>query len=91
VEEEGGQLPPRGVHISPILLENCVLLDGALPEVQEGMHVLVEGEGIRDISHRPITAPDAYVINCQGKTLMPGLIDAHVHLIATIHGVSFPS
>lgn len=69
--------------MSRILLENCSLLDGALPEVQEGMHVLVEGERIREISDLPITAPDAYVIDCQGKTLMPGLIDAHVHLIAT--------
>jgi imidazolonepropionase-like amidohydrolase len=69
--------------MSRILLENCSLLDGASPEVQEGMHVLVEGERIREISDRPITAPDAYAIDCQGKTLVPGLIDAHVHLIAT--------
>src|SRR5262249_60154299 len=64
-------------------LENCSLLDGASPEVHESMHVLVEGERIRDISDRPITALDAYTIDCRGKTLMPGLIDAHVHLIAT--------
>jgi imidazolonepropionase-like amidohydrolase len=43
----------------------------------------VEGERIREISERSITAPQALVIDCQGKTLMPGLIDAHVHLIAT--------
>ena len=41
------------------------------------------GERIREISEHSITAPQAQVIDCQGKTLMPGLIDAHVHLIAT--------
>jgi imidazolonepropionase-like amidohydrolase len=47
------------------------------------MHILVEGERIREVSDVPITAAEAQVIDLQGKTLMPGLIDAHVHLIAT--------
>ena len=51
--------------------------------LREDMHVLVQGERIREISESALTAPQAQVIDCQGKTLMPGLIDAHVHLIAT--------
>jgi imidazolonepropionase-like amidohydrolase len=47
------------------------------------MHVLVEEERIREVSDRPLTAPEAQVIDLKGKTLMPGLIDAHAHLIAT--------
>src|SRR5918911_339874 len=69
--------------MSCIILKHCTLWDGTLPEVREDMHVLVEGARIREISERAITAPQARVIDCQGKTLMPGLIDAHVHLIAT--------
>ena len=69
--------------MSFIVLKHCTLWDGTSPEVREDMHVLVEGERIREISERSITAPTAQVIDCQGKTLMPGLIDAHVHLIAT--------
>jgi imidazolonepropionase-like amidohydrolase len=69
--------------MSRFLLANCTLWDGTSPEVHEDMHVLVEGERIRDIADRPLTAPDTHVIDCRGKTLMPGLIDAHVHLIAT--------
>src|SRR6266853_2934397 len=79
----------QGLHFSGetpmsfIVLKHCTLWDGTSSEVREDMHVLVEGERIREISERSITAPPAQVIDCQGKTLMPGLIDAHVHLIAT--------
>jgi imidazolonepropionase-like amidohydrolase len=69
--------------MSLIVLKHCTLWDGTSPEVREDIHVLVEGERIREISEHAITAPQAQVIDCQGKTLMPGLIDAHVHLIAT--------
>jgi imidazolonepropionase-like amidohydrolase len=66
-----------------IILQNCTLLDGTSPDLREGQHVLVEGERIREVSDRPLAASDAQVINLKGKTLLPGLIDAHVHLIAT--------
>lgn len=69
--------------MSGIVLTNCTLLDGTSPELREGMHVLIEDERIREVSDRPITAPGARIIDLKGKTLMPGLIDAHVHLIAT--------
>src|SRR5499427_3683522 len=79
---QGGHLSGE-TPMSRIVLTHCTLWDGTSPEVREDMHVLVEGERIREISERSITAPQAQVIDCQGKTLMPGLIDAHVHLIAT--------
>jgi imidazolonepropionase-like amidohydrolase len=66
-----------------IMLTHCTLLDGTSPDLREGMHVLVEGGRIREVSETPITAAEARVIDLKGKTLMPGLIDAHVHLIAT--------
>lgn len=69
--------------MSQITLQNCTVLDGTAPELREGMHVLVEDERIREVSDRPITSSGARIIDLKGKTLMPGLIDAHVHLIAT--------
>jgi imidazolonepropionase-like amidohydrolase len=74
--------------MSCIVLEHCTLWDGTSPEVREDMHVLVERDRIREISERSITVPQAQVIDYQGKTLMPGLIDAHVHLIATCLNLS---
>ena len=69
--------------MSQIILENCTLLDGTSPELREGIHVLVEGDRIREVSDTPISSSGARVIDLKGQTLMPGLIDAHVHLIAT--------
>jgi imidazolonepropionase-like amidohydrolase len=43
------------------------------------MHVLVEGGLIAEVSNTPIRTTTADVIDVKGRTLMPGLIDAHVH------------
>src|SRR5262249_58325281 len=42
--------------------------------------VVVEGDRIREVSARPIAARNPVVIDCGGRTLMPGLIDCHVHV-----------
>jgi hypothetical protein len=44
--------------------------------------VLVEGGHIREVSDRPIKSATAKMIDLAGRTLMPGLIDAHVHVLA---------
>ncbi len=64
------------------IFENCNLLDGKSSELREGFHVLVEGERIREVSDRALKASNARVIDAAGRTLMPGLIDAHVHVFA---------
>src|SRR5258706_12338281 len=47
------------------------------------MSVLVEGGMIREVSDKPIAARDAAVFDVRGRTLMPGLIDAHMHAYAS--------
>ena len=47
------------------------------------MSVLVEGNLIQTISSSRINAPAATDIDGGGRTLMPGLIDNHVHLSLT--------
>jgi imidazolonepropionase-like amidohydrolase len=42
----------------------------------------VEDERIKEVSDRPIACAGAETIDLAGRTLMPGLIDAHVHVIA---------
>ena len=67
------------------LIKNARLLDPLKPELQDRHDVLVEGDTIREVSDRPISvgaARDARVIDAAGKTVMPGLIDLHVHLVA---------
>jgi imidazolonepropionase-like amidohydrolase len=43
------------------------------------MWLLVADGLIQEISERPIKAEGASVVDVQGRTLMPGLIDAHLH------------
>ena len=64
------------------VLANCTLIDGTGRDPQTGMAVLVEGETIVRVAKADaITAPNgAAVIDCQSRTVMPGLTDAHVHL-----------
>lgn len=65
------------------VLENARLFDGFSADCREGVCVLIEDERIREVSDRPIAAADARRINVAGKTLMPGLIDLHVHAYAS--------
>ncbi len=65
-----------------ILFRNCALFDGLDPRRREGMEVLVEGERIKEVSDAPIRAGAADTLDLGGRTLMPGLIDAHVHVMA---------
>jgi len=63
------------------LFKNASLLDPEEDELLEGHELLVENNRIREVSATPITAPDANVVDCGGRTLMPGLIDCHVHVV----------
>ncbi len=51
---------------------------------RDGMEVLVEGGTIREVSDRPISSQGAERVRLDGRVLMPGLIDAHVHVIAAM-------
>ena len=65
--------------MSPILITNARIFDGDSADCPDGMHVLIEQGQIREVCSRPIKAVNASVIDIGGRTLMPGLIDAHVH------------
>jgi imidazolonepropionase-like amidohydrolase len=73
--------------MSATLFENARILDGRAEGAIEG-HVLVESGTIKEVSDRPIPAAAARRIDLRGRTLMPGLIDAHVHVIASMVNLS---
>jgi imidazolonepropionase-like amidohydrolase len=64
-----------------IVFKSARIFDGAAETLREGLNVFVEGDTIREVSDRPAT-PDTEVVDCGGRVLMPGLIDAHVHVYA---------
>ena len=63
-----------------ILFRNLNLLDPRWNEARAGYEVLVEGDLIKEVSSKPIKAAKAKVVDCGKRTLMPGLIDCHVHV-----------
>ena len=65
---------------SAILFKNAKVFDGKSDNLSGLTSVLIIGNKITKIA-ADITAPDnAIVIDAGGRTLMPGLIDNHVHL-----------
>jgi len=66
-----------------ILFHNLRLLDPHRDELVDGMEVLVEDNIVREVSDRPITGVGPFRIDLGGRTLMPGLIDAHIHVVLT--------
>ena len=66
-----------------ILITNVNIFDGKSETLLENANVLVEKNLIRTISTSTIDAEDALIIEGNGKTLMPGLIDVHTHIAAT--------
>ena len=69
--------------MTQILFENAALLDLERGERRPGTSVLVEHDRIVEVSEGSLKAAGARRIDLGGRTLMPGLIDAHVHAVLT--------
>ena len=71
-------------QLSAILFTNAAVFDGQGPELRRGAEVLVADGLVQEVSERDVPRPgDCEVVDLGGRTLMPGLIDAHVHIWAT--------
>src|SRR5256712_1036021 len=71
--------PPDSVY----LLKPAHIFDGESAQLHEGWVVLVRGNKIEAVgpANEVKTPTDAKVIDLPGMTLMPGLIDAHSHVL----------
>jgi imidazolonepropionase-like amidohydrolase len=56
-------------------------LDPRRDELIDGMEVLVEDGLINEVSDRPISASSATRVPIGNRTLMPGLVDCHIHML----------
>jgi imidazolonepropionase-like amidohydrolase len=73
----------------PVVFANFLLFDGRSDALRGGLRLLVEGNQIKTIATGDMTAPDgARTIDCGGRVIMPGLIDAHWHSIFAALSVS---
>jgi imidazolonepropionase-like amidohydrolase len=61
------------------VLHNARLWDGVSDEAVDNATVVVEGARIREVGAGVTYSAEASRIDCGGRFLMPGLIDAHYH------------
>lgn len=69
--------------MKPVVVKNCKILNTRTLVLEEAANVLIEDGMIARISADELTAPDAEVVDAKGMTLMPGMIDCHVHVVAS--------
>jgi imidazolonepropionase-like amidohydrolase len=74
------QAPSQSAPPHPIVLHAARLLDVKGGRLVKPGEVLVEGERIVEVGSSVKHPPGAEVIDLGDRTLLPGLIDAHVHL-----------
>src|SRR4051794_39072220 len=74
-------LPPAYTReVATIALTNALLIDGTSDSPLPGATVLMEGSRLGQVGRDVAVPVDAQVIDLHGQTVMPGLMDAHVHL-----------
>ena len=61
------------------ILRNASVLDPEKGELAPGQSVVVEGGRIADVGPGLSGPDDALILDAGGRTVMPGLIDAHTH------------
>lgn len=64
----------------PLLFTNALVFDGSMNEPREGVAVLVADGVIKEVGEQLSAPAGTQVIDCLGGSLLPGLIDAHVHV-----------
>jgi imidazolonepropionase-like amidohydrolase len=65
--------------VAKTLFTNVNVFDGKNEKLIKNANVLIEGNLIKQVSTKAIKAEGATVIDGKGRTLIPGLIDAHYH------------
>jgi imidazolonepropionase-like amidohydrolase len=76
------------------LFTNANLVLDGFTELQPSYSVLVNDNRIVSVSAGAISAPEAKLIDVGGRTLMPGLIDAHAHITGlslTPKNIAYPA
>ena len=70
---------PRKPKGGEYVISNVHVLVGNGTEKKD-QHVHIQNGVIREVSDKPIKRKNVQVIDGKGKTLMPGLIDSHIHI-----------
>jgi imidazolonepropionase-like amidohydrolase len=67
-----------------LILKNARVLDAAHERDDGRYSIVIDGATIREVTREPVDAAGAQIVDVGGKTVMPGMIDCHVHVIASV-------
>ena len=67
------------------VIRNATVFDSVSGRLLPHSQIVIEGERIAAVTSEPIQVDDARVIDAGGRVVLPGLIDAHVHVVAASH------
>src|SRR5581483_3086877 len=62
-----------------LALTNAVVVNGSDAAPRRGLTVAIEGNSISSVAERLDPDPETHVVDLDGLTVMPGLIDCHIH------------
>ena len=79
-ETEATESPAR------IFIDGGTLIDGSGAQPGENPGILIEGERIRSLGGEAAAEPGTEVISADGKWVLPGLFDLHVHVTFMLSG-----
>jgi imidazolonepropionase-like amidohydrolase len=71
------------MNLEQLIVRNGRVLDLVKGQLSEPLNIRVEGNRITEISDRPLDQQVSNVIEANGMTVMPGMIDCHVHVVAS--------
>ena len=84
--------PATAALAQDLVIANARVFSAVDASVVDGVNLVIRGDRIESISAGPVKVSGADVIDGAGLTVMPGLIDAHLHLFFDLQGQArFPT
>lgn len=74
---------PHFGEARPLLLQNVTLIDGTGAPPEANVDLYLDGGWIANVGEHLTASGDTEVLDLDGYTVLPGFIDAHVHLTFT--------
>lgn len=67
------------------VVRNASVFDSVAAAMRPGSTIVIEDDRFVAVTQEPLQVDDATVIDAAGRAVLPGLIDAHVHVVAASH------